>query len=201
MLASLVENYDRLDFILASASPRRSELLKNIGMKFKVIVSDVVEDEINSDDIRNGLIYNARKKGEAVAQLNPDSVIISADTIVISDKHIMGKPANEKHAQQMLAELNGRTHEVITAFGLIMKKYDKSYFENVTTKVKFRPLKFEDIAAYVKTGEPLDKAGAYAIQGQGSILIESVEGCYFNVVGFPISRFFIALKDFCKGIR
>ncbi len=201
MLASLIENYNKLDFVLASASPRRSELLNNIGMKFKVVVSDVEEDEISLNYISDGLIKNARKKGEVVADSNPNSVIISADTIVVLDHHIMGKPADEKGARQMLEKLSGRTHEVMTAFGLICRKYDKSYFETVITKVKFRPLDFEEIVAYVNTGEPMDKAGAYAIQGKGSILIESIGGCYFNVVGFPISKFFIALKDFCKGFK
>ena len=201
MLDSLIENYNKLDFILASASPRRSELLNNIGMKFKVVLSNVEEDEISSNDITVRLIKNARIKGEAVAYSNPDSIIISADTIVVLDNHVMGKPLDEKSARQMLEKLSGRTHEVMTAFGLIYRKYDKSYFEITTTKVKFRPLNLDDITAYIKTGEPMDKAGAYAIQGMGSILIDSIAGCYFNVVGFPISKFFITLKDFCKEIK
>lgn len=201
MLDSLIENYNKLDFILASASPRRSELLNNIGMKFKVVLSNVEEDEISSNDITVRLIKNARIKGEAVAYSNPDSIIISADTIVVLDNHVMGKPLDEKSARQMLEKLSGRTHEVMTAFGLIYRKYDKSYFEIATTKVKFRPLNLDDITAYIKTGEPMDKAGAYAIQGMGSILIDSIAGCYFNVVGFPISKFFITLKDFCKEIK
>lgn len=201
MLDSLIENYNEVDFILASASPRRSELLNNIGLNFKVIVSDVEEDEIMPDNLNNGLIENALRKGEVVAKLNPNALIISADTIVLLDHHIMGKPADEKDARKMLKKLSGRTHEVMTAFGLICKTYKKSYFETVTTKVKFRSLDYDEIAAYVETGEPMDKAGAYAIQGKGSILIESIEGCYFNVVGFPISRFFAVLKEFCEGIK
>ncbi|MEJ2542825.1 MAG: Maf family protein [Calditrichaceae bacterium] len=200
MLDSLIENYNKLDFILASASPRRSELLNNIGMKFKVIGSDVDEDEINPNNIMDGLINNARKKGETIAKSNPDSVVISADTIVVLDHHIMGKPEDEKDAMEMLKKLSGKTHEVMTAFGLICSMQNKSYFETVTTKVKFRSLTFFDISAYVSTGEPMDKAGAYAIQGKGSILIECIDGCYFNVVGFPISRFFIALQRFLKEL-
>jgi len=201
MLASLIENYSELDFILASASPRRFELLNNIGLSFKVIISDVEEDEITPDNILDGLIRNARKKGEAVANLRPYSLIISADTIVVLDRHIMGKPVDDRDAQRMLKKLSGRTHQVITAFGLISRKHDKSYFETEITKVKFRPLNPDEITAYVMTGEPMDKAGAYAIQGKGSILIDSIDGCYFNVVGFPVSKFFTVLKKFCREIE
>ena len=201
MLDSLIENYNELDFILASASPRRSELLNIIGMKFKVIASNMKEDEINPEDITRGLIENARKKGEAVAESHPDAVVISADTIVVLDHHIMGKPADENDARKMLKKLSGRTHEVITAFALICKKHNKSHFETVKTRVKFRSLQSEEISAYLRTGEPMDKAGAYAIQGKGSILVDSIEGCYFNVVGFPISGFFVAIENFCKGIK
>lgn len=201
MLASLIENYNKLDFILASASPRRSDLLNNIGLKFRVKISGVKEDEIRSNDINVRLIENARLKGQAVADSNPDSIVISADTIVVINDQIMGKPTDANDARQMLEKLSGRTHQVMTAFGLICRRNDISYFEIATTKVKFRPLNLDDITAYIKTGEPMDKAGAYAIQGMGSVLIDSIEGCYFNVVGFPISKFFIALKEFCKGIK
>ncbi|MBN1407803.1 MAG: septum formation inhibitor Maf [Calditrichaceae bacterium] len=201
MLDFLIENYNELDFILASASPRRSELLNNIGLKFKVMVSHVEEDEIRPDNLNNGLINNARKKGEAVAESNKDAVVISADTIVVLDHHIMGKPVDENDACEMLKKLSGRTHEVMTAFGLICKEHNKSYFETIKTKVKFRSLNSDEISAYVEIGEPMDKAGAYAIQGKGSVLVDNIEGCYFNVVGFPISRFFVVLKDFCKGLN
>lgn len=201
MLATLVENYDHIDFILASSSSRRFELLKKVGMKFRVIVSQAEEDEISVDNLSKGLINNARKKGEAVAVSNTEALIISADTVVVLDEHIMGKPVDKFEAIQMLEKLSDRSHEVKTAFGLINKKYNKSYFEIVTTTVKFRSLKNEEISAYVDTDEPFDKAGAYAIQEQGALLIESIDGCYYNVVGFPLSRFFIALQDFCKQIK
>jgi septum formation protein len=170
-------------------------------MKFRVIVSDVDEDEISYDNLTNGLIIKTRKKGESVAELNREALIISADTVVVLDKHIMGKPTDEDEARVMLEKLSGQSHQVKTAFGLIFKKYNKSYFEMVTTTVKFRSLNDEEITAYVNTGEPLDKAGGYAIQGRGAILIESIEGCYFNVVGFPLTNFYIALRDFCRQIK
>lgn len=201
MLASLVKNYDKLNFILASASPRRSDLLRNIGMQFKVVISDVTEDEIVNGDIDNTLINNARKKGNTVAARNPDSIVISADTVVILDDHIMGKPNNSTEAFQMLQKLNGRIHVVKTAFGLILNRYHKMYFDTVATRVKFRQLDNQEIEAYVQSGEPSDKAGAYGIQGKGSLLIDSIDGCYFNIVGFPISKFFVALKKFCEDIQ
>ena len=201
MLASLVKNYDKLNFILASASPRRSDLLRNIGMQFKVVISDVTEDEIVNGDIDNTLINNARKKGNTVATRNPDSIVISADTVVILDDHIMGKPNNSTEAFQMLQKLNGRIHVVKTAFGLILNRYHKMYFDTVATRVKFRQLDNQEIEAYVQSGEPSDKAGAYGIQGKGSLLIDSIDGCYFNIVGFPISKFFVALKKFCEDIQ
>lgn len=200
-MASLVKNYDKLNFILASASPRRSDLLRNIGMQFKVVISDVTEDEIVNGDIDNTLINNARKKGNTVAARNPDSIVISADTVVILDDHIMGKPNNSTEAFQMLQKLNGRIHVVKTAFGLILNRYHKMYFDTVATRVKFRQLDNQEIEAYVQSGEPSDKAGAYGIQGKGSLLIDSIDGCYFNIVGFPISKFFVALKKFCEDIQ
>jgi septum formation protein len=201
MLVSLVDNYENIDFILGSASPRRSELLKNIGLKFRVVASEVKEDVINPQTLTESLIGNASKKGKTVAGSYPESLVISADTVVVVDEHILGKPSDKDEARMMLEKLSGCTHEVMTAFGLILSKIEKSYYEVVSTKVRFRQLSHDEISAYVNTGEPLDKAGAYAIQGYGALLIDSIEGCYFNVVGFPLSRFYTALMRFCKQIQ
>jgi len=200
MLFSLIENLDKIDVILASASPRRYELLKTIGLDFRVVVSEVKEDKINADNLIDGVINNARKKGTNIANKYPDALIICADTIVVVGDKILGKPKDEKDARLMLENLSGRTHQVITGFGLIFNKYNKSIFDAVTTDVTFRNLSNEEILAYVNTGEAVDKAGAYAIQGQGSILVEKINGCYFNVVGFPISKFFMCLDKFLKDI-
>ena len=201
MLDSLIKDYNQRKFILASASPRRAELLKNIGMSFDVVISAVDEDILSAGDIAKGLENNARKKGLAVAKLYPDAIVISADTVVVLDEHVMGKPENREEASAMLQRLNGRIHSVMTAFGLIFYREQKSFFEIVTTRVKFRKLEMEEINAYIQSGEPYDKAGAYAIQGVGSLLIDTIEGCYFNVVGFPISKFFTALHKFCGELK
>jgi septum formation protein len=196
MLFSLIDNLEKVDVILASTSPRRFELLKTIGLEFRVVGSNVKENEISGADPIGDALENAKKKGRAVAQKHPDSLIISADTIVISGDKVMGKPANENDAYNMLKNLSGRTHQVCTAFGLIYLKYERSLFDTVKTDVTFRKLTDEEIWAYINTGEPLDKAGAYAVQGQGAVLVEKINGCYFNVVGFPLSKFFINLDEF-----
>ncbi|HHJ53544.1 MAG TPA: septum formation protein Maf [Caldithrix abyssi] len=196
MLFSLIENLDKIDIVLASASPRRFELLKNIGLNFRVEVSDVAENHPDIKEPTELALYNARIKGRAVANKYPESLIISADTIVVLDNHLMGKPANEQEAYRMLKTLSARTHKVITAFGLHLLKYEKEHYDWVATDVTFRPLTDEEIWAYINTAEPMDKAGAYGIQGQGAILIEKISGCYYNVVGFPLSRFYEALGNF-----
>lgn len=196
MLFSLIENLEKIDIILASNSPRRYELLQSIGLKFKVIPSEVEEEQAIELDPVGGTIANARKKGLSVAEKHPDSLVICADTIVVLGERPMGKPLNEQEAYDMLRALSGKTHQVYTAIGLLLLKYDKTKFETVCTDVTFRDLSDEEIWAYINTGEPSDKAGAYAVQGQGSILVERINGCYFNVVGFPLSRFFTMLDEF-----
>jgi len=198
MLLSLAENFGNTDFILASASPRRSELLSQIGLKFKIIASKFKEEKISADDKEKGLIHNALNKGMHVADIYPDALVISADTIVVMENRIMGKPKSREEAQDMLTELSGKTHLVMTAFSLIISRMNKTYSECVSTRVHFRSLNAEEITTYINTGEPFDKAGAYAIQGMGALLIDSIDGCYFNVVGFPLSRFYIALRSFSK---
>ncbi len=198
MLFSLIDNLETIDVILASASPRRYELLKSIGLQFKVVKSEV--EEIFSDELEPQEIVelNANRKGDDVAQKHPNSLVISADTIVVSKNIVMGKPHDEKDAYRMLRQLSGRTHQVYTAFAINFLSEEKKYIETVSTAVRFRNLKEEEIWSYINTGEIVDKAGAYAIQGQGAMLIEKINGCFFNVVGFPLSRFFVALDQFFK---
>jgi septum formation protein len=198
MLFSLIENLEEIEIILASASPRRYELLKSIGLNFKVVVSEA--EEIFSDEYTPQEIVelNAGRKGGDVAQKHPASLVISADTIVVLNDTVMGKPRDEKDAYRMLSRLSGHTHQVYTAFVLNCLSKGKQYAETVSTDVRFRNLSEEEIWSYINTGEIVDKAGAYAIQGQGALLIEKINGDFFNVVGFPLSRFFKALKDFLK---
>jgi len=199
-MLSLLKNIDQFDIILASQSPRRYELLKMIGLNFKVRPSHA--EEILRDDLSpvDYTISNARKKGQSIAQISPESLVISADTIVVHKGDILEKPEDEAHARDILKRLSASTHEVVTGFGLTLLSKNMSVFDHEVTKVTFRNLSQYDISAYINTGEPFDKAGGYGAQGEGSLLIKRVEGCFFNVVGLPLSRFFVTLDKFLLDI-
>ncbi len=194
MLFSLIEELERVNVILASASPRRYELLKNLGLNFKVIPSHAEESHEKRANLEEVVKANARLKGKSVAEKYPDALVISADTIVVLDEHIMGKPKNEQEAFEMLKALSGQTHQVYTGLGLF--NGERSLLDAVCTQVRFRALSDEEIWAYINTGEPFDKAGGYGIQGQGALLVEGINGCYYNVVGLPLTRLFTLLKEF-----
>ena len=198
MLFSLIDNLEKLDVVLASGSPRRFEILKNAGLDFRVELSGVSEEPIPGLSPEDLVMAHARLKGRAVAQKHPRALVISADTVVVHDGTVMGKPKNEEDAYEMLRRLSGETHEVMTAFGLFLQEYDQTHLERITTDVSFRPLSDEEILEYIGTGEPLDKAGAYGIQGQGAIFVEKINGSYLNVVGFPLTCFYLALKAFMR---
>lgn len=178
---------EEAELILASGSPRRKELLAQTGRPFRIIVSDA--DEIETADMppTEVAMRNARAKALAIAATAPaNATVIGADTIVVLDGRIFGKPADEADARRMLAELSGRTHQVITGVCLVRNGQTEAFAE--TTDVRFKEISAEDIAAYVATGEPLDKAGAYGIQGRGGAFVDSVDGDYDNVVGLPVAR-------------
>lgn len=176
--------------VLASASPRRRELLRQIGIPFEVLAGEVPEygrPESNPAELARAL---AREKAETVAARIVDGLVIGADTIVVVDGRVLGKPADPKDAAAMLRTLSGRTHQVITGVAVADRRAGATVavdVEHASTDVSFLPWSDADIDAYVATGEPLDKAGAYAIQGYASVLIEGVRGCYFNVVGLPLA--------------
>ncbi len=198
MVISLIESLERIDIILASASPRRYELLKSLGLDFKVIPSNVKESNTPLQKKEEVVLTNARLKGLSVAEAHPDALVISADTIVVLDDQILGKPEDEADAFRMLQLLSGRTHQVYTAIGLFFEHYQRRTLDVVCTDVTFRSLTEDEIWAYINTGEPFDKAGGYGIQEQGALLVDRIDGCYFNVVGFPLSRFFTMLTEFMK---
>ena len=179
--------------ILASASPRRRELLKFITEDFTVRVSDV--QEITNPDLSPEETVKALAvlKGEAVAEDFPEDTVISADTIVVLDGKILGKPKNEEDAFSMLSSLSGRAHEVFTGVCIIQGGKKNVFAER--TEVIFHSLSEEEIRAYIETGEPADKAGAYGIQGKGCTLVKSINGDYNNVVGLPVSRLNRILKE------
>ena len=173
--------------ILASASPRRRELLAQAGFEFEVVTSDV--DEVADPSLTpDKLVMSlARQKAQAVAQNRADCAVIGSDTVVVLDGKVLGKPRDEADAVRMLESLSGRKHEVYTGVCIAFAGETHCFFER--TSVNFCELDGEQIKAYVATGEPMDKAGAYGIQGKGCVLVEGIEGDYFNVVGFPVSRF------------
>ncbi len=170
--------------VLASKSPRRQELLKYITTDFTVKVADV--DETLPDGISPGDAVLYLSKIKALPFKNKDDIIIGADTVVAIDGKILGKPENAQSAKNMLRLLSGREHSVFT--GVTVIKDEKIHSFCVETKVKFFDLADSEIDSYIKTNEPFDKAGAYGIQGYGSLLVEKIDGDYFNVVGLPVSK-------------
>ena len=175
-------------FILASGSPRRKRLLEEIGLVFDVVQAppDVEEEAAPGLEACAEAMRRALAKAGCVAKMNPGAYVLGADTVVVLEGEILGKPSSADDASRMLGLLSGRTHEVITAFVLLGA--DSRQEEAVATKVSFRLIDGETIARYVESGEPMDKAGAYAIQGLGGSLVDRVEGSYTNVVGLPVAE-------------
>lgn len=174
--------------ILASASPRRKEILENFGFSFKTIIKNIDE---TSDKTRaeEKILEIAEKKARAAAIDFPDENVVGADTVVVVDGKILGKPKDEKEAFSMLKSLSGRSHEVITAFSFININKNISYSDYEITKVYFKNLTDDEINWYINTKEPMDKAGAYGIQGKGAFFVEKIEGDFFSVMGFPLGKF------------
>lgn len=187
-----------MDVVLASASPRRRELLSLVFERFRVVPSGFDEADVPAElDPADHVRYSSGMKARDVAAKCPESLVIGADTIVVADDLILGKPNDPEDAADMLRKLSGRTHQVYSGITVVANGVERSAVE--CTDVTFSPLTEDIISRYISTGEPLDKAGAYAIQGRGSVLICSVNGCYFNVVGLPIYRLSRILEEF--GIR
>lgn len=193
-----------MKFILASGSPRRSEILGNLGLDFDVVHPDADESSELTDpgELTEEL---ALRKGRAVfAAADDDSIIISCDTVVFCDGEILGKPRDEKAAAAMLGKLSGKTHEVYSGICVIRNGFAVTAHE--TTKVTFREMTAHDIDVCVSLGSPCDKAGAYAVQGVASLYISGIEGDYFNVVGLPVSLLCETLKrefdtDLCDCLK
>ncbi|MFN8139456.1 MAG: Maf family protein [Fimbriimonadales bacterium] len=171
--------------VLASGSPRRKDLLSKLFAHFVIVVPNVNEDDDEQDPERHALKI-ATRKAEAVAKTHPERLIIAADTIVVLNRKILGKPNDENHAIEMLQSLCGETHTVITAVSISSPIGKHAFAEK--SQVTFKSADHAEIESYVKTGEPMDKAGAYGIQGMGGTLVTKVEGDYDNVVGLPITR-------------
>jgi septum formation protein len=178
----------RAQLILASASPRRRELLAMLGLTFAVQVADIAERPLAHETPQQFVRRAATEKAQAVSRHHPDAWILGADTVVVLDNRILGKPVDADDAGRLLALLAGRWHEVFTGFCLYRKSSSATMAQTVATEVKFAPRNDALAAAYVQSGEPLDKAGAYGIQGIGGFLVERINGSYSNVVGLPLAE-------------
>ena len=187
-----------MKLILSSNSPRRRELLKGLDIPFEVRVLEGIDESYPADlDVKEIAEYIARKKADAYDHVGAEELLITADTIVVCDKKVLGKPADAQEAHAMLRFLSGKTHQVIT--GVCLKDYDKQHSFSVTTDVTFRKLTDEEISYYVAHYQPFDKAGAYGIQEWiGYIGVTSLKGSYFNVVGFPVQRIYDEIQKHFK---
>jgi septum formation protein len=178
--------------ILASGSPRRAELLRNAGIEFRAVPADLAEDQLPGEAPLDYCRRVACDKACAVAAQFPAEPVLGADTIVVLDGDILGKPRDTAEARATLRRLSGRTHEVMTGVCLIAN--GREQVEAEITRVQMIEISDQEIADYAASGEPMDKAGAYAIQGAASRWIPRIEGCYFNVVGLPVPRLYAMLK-------
>ena len=186
--------HDSFNIILASASPRRVELLSSAGVRFDVYPSGIPEECLPGEGAENHVLRLAREKALDVAQKADGRFFIGADTVVVCDGEIMGKPEDSADAERMLHKLSGIAHEVITGFAIYDRDRNVTIGEAVKTKVFFKPLSDREIQAYIATGCPFDKAGAYAIQGGAAYMIRKIEGSYSNVVGLPLCEVIEALQ-------
>jgi septum formation protein len=184
---------------LASQSPRREQLLSLIGFQFEKIPSNIDEGLIEEPNPEKHVQTLSLLKAQKVSESINQGLIIGADTIVVLDKKILGKPHTCQDATNMLKKLSGRTHTVYTGFSLIEKPTKRIVSDFEKTSVRFRELYDWEIENYVSTQNPMDKAGAYGIQDQSAVFADRIEGCFYNVVGFPLSKFYTTLIDFVKN--
>jgi nucleoside triphosphate pyrophosphatase len=191
-----------MKLILASRSARRAEILRNAGFEFEVLPAQVDETQRHGEYATNFVRRLAEDKARAVARLvaaiSQDilAIVVAADTVVEIEGGILGKPASADDARAMLRRLSGRTHEVLTGLAVLPLSGDKSRVVVESTRVTFAPLSAREIEEYIESGEPFDKAGAYAIQGRGGKFVTRIEGCYFNVMGLPLARLYAILREF-----
>jgi len=178
--------------VLASASPRRAQILESLGIPFRVSVADVPEGILPDESATDACRRLARAKARAVARNTSDAPVLGADTLVFLEETILGKPENEKDARRMLRELAGRTHSVVT--GLCLIHDGREEVQSEISEVAFRPMSEDEIVWYVATGESLGKAGAYAVQGRAARFVESIRGSWSNVVGLPAQPVYEMLR-------
>ncbi|QAT39580.1 Maf-like protein [Clostridium sp. JN-9] len=186
-----------MNYVLASASERRKELLKRLVPNFKAIVSGFNEDTVIFNGSFSQYVMNISegKVADVKDKLKDDAVIIGCDTIVAFKNQVMGKPKSESEAFQMLTQLSGNTHQVYSGITVYNTADNEMKRDFVCTDVKFSDLSDSEIRAYIKTGEPMGKAGAYGIQGYGGLFVEKINGCYYNVVGLPLNKLNYILRE------
>jgi septum formation protein len=192
LILKVMESAPAARLVLASQSPRRREILAAAGLAFTVRAPRILEQRAPGEAPEPYVLRLAREKAAAV-EIAPGEIVLSADTTVVVDDHVLEKPLDRADARRMLALLSGRTHAVIT--GLCLRTSGRTIADSAVTRVRFMPLTNAEIAAYAASGEPMDKAGAYAIQGLASKFVDRIEGCYSNVVGLPIALVYRHLKD------
>ena len=186
---------DRPLLILASASPRRQELLNSAGISFEVLPSEVDEGFQEGEPPEEYVVRLARRKATKAGERHKDRWVLAADTVVVIDGRILGKPGDRQEAKEMLGVLSDQEHRVITGFCLLRGDSGKSREGTVTTRVRFKRLSSREIEWYLDTGEPFDKAGAYAIQGKAAFMVKEIRGSYTNVVGLPLTEVIEALQE------
>ena len=189
------------DFILASQSPRRHQLLQQIGISFTAIPPNIDETPVDHLSPQELAEHLALQKATTIATKEPDALILGADTLVVSEREIFNKPKDEVEAESMLQKLSGTTHTVYTGIALIHQRSHRSVTAVEATEVTFAMLSHNEILRYIKTGQPMDKAGAYGIQDDlGALFVERINGDYYTVIGLPLHRFYVLLKQNYKDL-
>ena len=196
MSIGILNNLKNHEVILASHSPRRAQLLKQIGIHFKQVSYEWNEISKQSDESLNDyVLQTARHKVMFAAKHFSNGIIICADTIVSIEQNVMGKPQNKNEAIRFLSLLSGHTHQVYTGIALLLLPLNKIVMDVGVTEVTFRSLLQSEIEDYIDNGYVYDKAGGYAIQDAGALFVEKIEGCYYNVMGFPLTKFYNLIKE------
>ena len=182
--------------VLASKSPRRAEILRAVGWEFEAVAANIDETRMESEDAVSYVKRLAQAKAETVARKTSAGLVLGADTVVLIDEEVLGQPRDDEDASRMLKLLSGRWHEVLTGLALVrVGNPPRVLINHETTRVRFCEMSANEIDWYVSTGEPKDKAGAYAIQGRGGLFIEEIEGDYFNIVGLPVRLLYKLMSD------
>lgn len=191
---------NNMKLVLASASPRREEILKKLNLKFTIVPAKIEEDSFDATDPVELVKTLALEKAKTVSKLVEDVLIIAADTVVVQNGQILGKPEDELEAKKMLRQLSSKQHQVITGLTVLNSQTEASLVEYNITDVTMGKISEKEIENYISTGEPLDKAGAYAIQGFGGLFIKEIKGSYYSVMGLPIHQLKELLNNFNYGI-